>query len=283
VYAELRYLLSAREKLSTLRRGVITRLRTSLDVVFPEFPALFCSAVKKTARALLREFPGPEALRRAPKRAVLAVLKRESRNHLKLEAYERLIAAATNTVAVPGAQGAMKDEIPLLIARLDLYEAQMRVIEGAMAERLAELPAARALLTIPHVAPVSAGVFLGSVGDPRAYDSSRQVLALAGLTLVERSSGILKGERRISKRGRPVLRKHAHMFAVRSILKGGIFRADYEALLGRNGRRPFAALTAIARKGLRLFYAVARSERPWTPEPPGRSSGRGSGAIRPEV
>ncbi|MBX6333272.1 MAG: IS110 family transposase [Gemmatimonadaceae bacterium] len=279
-YAELRYLLSARERLSTLRRGAITRLHTALDVVFPEFPALFASPVKKTARALLREFPGPEALRRAPKRAVLAVLRRESRHHLKLEAYERLIEAATHSVALPSAQGAMKDEIPLLIARLDLYEQQMHTLERAMRERLAGLPAARALLTIPNVAPVSAAVFLGSIGDPKAYDSSRQILALAGLTLVERSSGIVKGEKRISKRGRPVLRKHAHMFAVRSVHKDGIFRRQYEALLARNGRRPFAALTAIARKGLKLFYAVARTERPWTPDLPGH---RGTGETGERV
>jgi len=278
-YAELRYLLSAREKLSTLRRGVITRIRTALDVVFPEFPSLFASPVKHTARALLRAFPGPEALRRAPKRAVLAVLKRESRNHLTLEAYERLIEAATHTVALPSAQGAMQAELPLLIARLELYEAQMQTLEQLMADRLAELPAARALLTIPNVAPVSAAVFLGSIGDPHAYDSSRQILALAGLTLVERSSGIRTGQKRISKRGRPVLRKHAHMFAVRSVHRDGIYRREYEALLARNGHRPFAALTAIARKGLRLFYAIARSERVWTPEAPGSPGAGASGEI----
>ncbi|MGI8548402.1 MAG: IS110 family transposase [Gemmatimonadaceae bacterium] len=270
-YAELRYLLSAREKLSTLRRGVITRLRTSLDVVFPEFVTVFQSPTKKTARALLRSYPGPDALLRAPKRSVLAILKRESRNHLGRETYDQLIQLATRTVALPGAQGAMKDEVPLLIERLDLYEAQMTVIETAMHKLLDELPAARALLTIPNVAPVTAAVFLGSIGDPRAYDSARQIIALAGLTLVERSSGILKGEKRISKRGRPVLRKHAHMFAVRSVHQDGIFRAEYDALLLRNGHKAIPALTAVARKGLRLLYSVARHERAWTPAAPGTS------------
>jgi len=155
----------------------------------------------------------------------------------------------------------------------------MQTLEQLMADRLAELPAARALLTIPNVAPVSAAVFLGSIGDPHAYDSSRQILALAGLTLVERSSGIRTGQKRISKRGRPVLRKHAHMFAVRSVHRDGIYRREYEALLARNGHRPFAALTAIARKGLRLFYAIARSERVWTPEAPGSPGAGASGEI----
>lgn len=71
VYAELRYLLSAREKLSTLRRGVITRLRTSLDVVFPEFTEVFLDPAKRTARAVLRAYPGPQALLTAPRRPLI--------------------------------------------------------------------------------------------------------------------------------------------------------------------------------------------------------------------
>lgn len=267
-YAELRHLLSAREKLSTLRRGVVTRLRTTLDVVFPEFTTLFASPTKKTARALLRAFPGPEAIRRAPRREVLALLKRESRNHLGRETYERLLEAATHTVALPVSQSVMSAEIPLLIARLELYEQQMQRLEAMMQERLSTLPAARALLTIPNVAPLTAAVLLGSIGDPGSYDSSRQILALAGLTLVERSSGMRTGEKRISKRGRPVLRKHAHMFAVRSVQRGGIYRREYDAILSRNGRKTIPALTAVARKGLRLLYSVARRAEAWTAVPP---------------
>jgi transposase len=272
-YAELRHLLSAREKLSTLRRGLITRLRTSLDVIFPEFPTLFASPVKKTARALLREYPGPSALLAAKRRDVLRLLKRESRNHLGKETLDQLLDAARHTVALPGAQGAMKDELPLLLERLDLYERQMAVLEEKMSAITRVLPAARALLTIPNVAPVTAAVFLGSIGDPRAYDSSREVIALAGLTLVERSSGVRTGEKHISKRGRPVLRKHAHMFAVRSVHQGGIFRREYDAILARNGHRTIPALTAIARRGLRLLYAVARDERAWSAEAPPASTG----------
>jgi transposase len=279
-YAELRHLLSAREKLSTLRRGVITRLRTTLDVVFPEFPTLFVSPTKKTARALLCAYPGPEALRRAPKREVLALLKRESRNHLGRVAYERLLEAATQTVALPVSQSVMSAEIPLLIARLELYEQQMLVLEALMQERLATLPAAQALLTIPNVAPLTAAVLLGSIGDPQSYDSSRQILALAGLTLVERSSGVRTGQKRISKRGRPVLRKHAHMFAVRSVQRGGIFRAEYDALLARNGRKTIPALTAVARKGLKLLFSVAHRASAWTPE---RPTGEAAAPRSPEA
>jgi len=57
-------------------------------------------------------------------------------------------------------------------------------------------------LSIPKVAAVTAAVFLGSIGDPRAYDAGAQIVRVAGLSLVERSSGVLHGTKRISKRGR---------------------------------------------------------------------------------
>jgi len=278
VYAELRHLLSAREKLSKLRRGLISRLRSTLDVVFPEFGTVFATPAKPTARAVLAAFPGPQALLAARPLHVRRVLKAASRNHGVKATYAALVEAARTTVALPVAQGALAGELPLLVERLELYERQLKVIEGMMAERVDALPAGRALLTIPNVAPVTAAVFLGSLGDPRAYTSAQEVLALAGLTLVERSSGVRQGEQRISKRGRPVLCKHAHMFAVRSVHVGGLFRRQYEALLARNGGKAIPALTAVARRALRLFFAVAQRGTPWQPEPPVQTPPSGSGA-----
>lgn len=271
-YAELRHLLSTRDKLATLRRGLISRLRSTLDVVFPEFDTVFQTPAKPTARAVLAAFPGPDALLKAKPTHVRRVLKAASRNHNVKERYAKLIAAARTTVALPVAQGAMAAELPLLVERLELYERQLAAVEALMLERLATLPAAQALLTIPKVAPVTAAVFLGSLGDPTAYSSAREVLALAGLTLVERSSGVHQGQQHISKRGRPVLRKFAHLFAVRSVQTDGLFRAEYEALVARNGGKKIPALTAMSRRALRLFYSVARRGTSWTPETPGASA-----------
>lgn len=267
-YAELRHLLSARERLTVLRRGVLSRLRSTLDVVFPEFGTVFGSLARPTARAVLAAFPGPQAVLAAKPLHLRRVLRAASHNHGVKETYAKLVEAARTTVALPVAQGALAAEVPLLVGRLDLYEAQLKTLEALMAERLDRLDAARALLTVPKVAPVTAAAFLGSLGDPRAYSSAQEVLALAGLTLVERSSGVHQGERRISKRGRPVLRKHAHLFAVRSVMTGGLFRAEYQALLARNGGKAAPALTAVARRGLRLFFSVARRGTPWTPDAP---------------
>lgn len=267
-YADLRYLVAARERLALLRRGALTQLRSLLQVVFPEFEAVFPLVMKKTPLALLRAFPTPEDLLRASRARVLRVLHTASRGHLGAATYAALRGAARATLGLPGAQHRLRQELALTLERLALFEQQMTTLEASMVEALEAVPEAPCLLSIPKVAPVTAAVFLGSIGDPRAYDNGAQILRVAGLSLIERSSGILRGTKRISKRGRPLLRQSAYMFAVRSITEGGLFRAEYDALCARNGGQKMKAVVAVMRSGLRLMYSVARDRRMFTPEVP---------------
>ena len=269
-YADLRYLVSARERLAWLRRAALTQLRTLLQVVFPEFEAIFPYFTKKTPLVLLRAYPAPQDLLAAPRATVLRLLTRTSRGQLGRATYDRLLTAAQATLGLPGAQARLRHEIGLTLDRLALFERQMRTLEGQMVEALAGVPEAPYLLTVPKVAPLTAAVFLGSIGDPQAYDADEQILKVAGLSLVERSSGILRGTKRISKRGRPLLRAAAYMFAVRSITTGGLFRAEYEALCRRNGGAKLKAVVAVMRSGLRLLYSIARDRRRFTVDPPPR-------------
>ena len=217
VYADLRYLVSAREHVAVLKNAALTRLLAVLDIVFPEYGTVFSHIDQPTALAILKQYPGPDAILRAKKRSVVALLKRESRGHLGEKRYETLCTAARATLALPGAQGVLADELALIIARLEVFTAQLETLKQRMIVAMERTPEATFLLTIPGVQPVTAATFLGSIGDPQAYESAKQVLKVAGLSLVERSSGIHKGKERISKRGRPTLRRHAFMFALRGI------------------------------------------------------------------
>ena len=269
-YAALRYLVTGRERLAVLRRGAITQLRALLQVVFPEYETLFPLVSQRTAVTLLRAFPGPQDLLAAPKAKVLRVLRAGSRGHLGAEIYERLVAAARSSLGLPGAQVRLRQEIVLTLDRLALFEQQIRALEVELVAALEAVPETPYLLSIPKVAAVTAAVFLGSIGDPRAYDAGAQILRVAGLSLVERSSGALHGTKRISKRGRPLLRAAAYLFAVRSITHGGLFRADYEALCARNGGQKLKAVVAVMRSGLQLMYSIARDRRRFTVEAPPR-------------
>jgi transposase len=273
-YARLRYLVSGRERLSLQRRSLINRLRMLLQVTWPEYEQVFPHLTKRTPFELLAAFPGPAALLAAPRARVLTTLRHASRGHHAGPTLRRLLTSARETLGLPGAQSALTLELGLLLAQYRLYAEQMAVIEAAMVDALAPLPEAACLQTIPLVAPVTAAVFLGSIGDPRAYHSAHEILRVAGLSLVTRQSGRLVGRTRVSKRGRPALRQHAYMFAVRSIRQGGLFRAEYERLLARGkAATKKKAVVAVSRSGLKLLWSIARDQRVFTPQPPQRGGG----------
>jgi len=85
-------------------------------------------------------------------------------------------------------------------------------------------------------------------------------MKLAGLNLYEISSGKRKGQRRISKRGRSLLRKILFYAAIQMIRKNGIMYDYYARLTGR-GMERMRALIAVSRKLLRIIYAIVRDNR----------------------
>lgn len=267
-YAELRYLLSTRERFSAQRRAAITRIKSTLEVVFPELERLFPNFSKRTPFALLAAYPGPAALLQAPPCQVLALLRQASRGKHAAITLQRLLAAARGSLALHGAQCALAGELPLLVAQVRLLDAQLAQLDAAMAEHLTLLPEAEALLTVPGVQVVTAAAVLGAIGDPRAYASARQLLVVAGLDLIECSSGMRQGRPRISKRGRAGLRQQLYMLAIRSVRQGGIARTRYQALHQRNGGVGKKALVSVMRALLRMLFSIARDRRPWSASPP---------------
>jgi transposase len=268
-YAELRYLISARHSVCIQRGATLARLRSALQVVWPEYEQVFPKFQYVTPLKLLAHYPGPADLLKAPKRQVVKRIREISRGHLGERTYAALRDGAEHTVGLPVAQGALKDEIPLLLQQIDLYDAQMEHLEARMSEILQTLPEAECLLSIPGVAPLSAAVFLGLVGDVQAYESSTQVLKLAGLSLVERSSGVQKGEVHVSKRGKPQLRRQVFMLALAAVRGDGIYYQRFQRGLGR-GSHKRSLLVALSRQMLCLMFSIAKERRHYTPTPPPR-------------
>jgi transposase len=92
----------------------------------------------------------------------------------------------------------------------------------------------------------------------RRYKKAEEVINLAGLNLYEISSGLHRGRRRISKRGRPLLRKILFLAALRLAKTDGLFRADYIRLTEKNHMQKTKAAVALSRKLLRVLFALAR-------------------------
>jgi transposase len=94
--------------------------------------------------------------------------------------------------------------------------------------------------------------------------SGKAVAALVGVAPFTRKSGLWKGRARIAG-GRIEVRRVLYLAAMSGVRTNPILRAFYARLLER-GKPKKAALIACAHKLLTILNAMARDQRPWTPE-----------------
>src|SRR5512136_3273642 len=116
------------------------------------------------------------------------------------------------------------------------------------------------LLSIKGLGVVSVAGIIGEIGDFKKFKTRSEIMKLAGFDLFEISSGKRKGQRRISKRGRSLLRKILFYAAIQMIRKNGIMCNYYARLTGR-GMERMRALIAVSRKLLRIIHAIVRDNR----------------------
>lgn len=140
---------------------------------------------------------------------------------------------------------------------METIEGFVAEIESEMERTLREIPYSTKLLSIKGLGIASVAGLIGEIGDFMKFTTQSEIMKLAGLDLYEISSGKRKGERRISKRGRSLLRKILYYAAIQTIRKNGIMCKYYADLISR-GMKRMMALVAIARKLLRIIYAIVR-------------------------
>jgi transposase len=140
-------------------------------------------------------------------------------------------------------------------------------IEAEMGATLERIPFSGRLLSIKGLGIVSVAGLIGEVGDFSKFSTQPEIMKLAGLDLYEISSGKRKGQRRISKRGRGLLRKILFYAAIQMIRKNGIMYDYYARLTGR-GMERMRALIAVSRKLLRIIHAIVRDNSDYVGQNP---------------
>lgn len=264
VSSELRTLTTERQRITVEETRLKNKLHAALDIAWPEFVAQFCRIDKPTPMAMLREWPLPGDMVKAPPRSVRSLVKRVSRNHFTREEVDAMIASARDTIAVRIGAESRRAEVRRLLARWDLAREQMEAIDVRLAELIEAYPGAKALTTIPGVGVVCAATLVAELGTPDSYVAPRQVLKLAGMNLAGRESGTsVRGRIKQTKRGRPLLRRQLFLLAGRWCSKRGLYREQYLALCARNGNKKVSAMCAIARKLVPMLLHVVQTAEPF--------------------
>lgn len=263
-YAELRTLQKTRQQQRRKLDAALCQLEAILDEYFPEFRQVFKSFLGKAASWVLRNRPFPSDILQTNVDQLTQELKRVSSCRVGTKRATALIEAAGHSIGVKeGLEGA-RVRLNSCLDEIEFYRKQIQKTEEAMAKFLKETGFGEYLLSIPGIGVVTAAGFLGEIGDPTRYSHWKQIQKLAGYNLVEQSSGQKRGQRSISRRGRPGLRDVLYRASIILVSKNPEFRALYRYFLTRrvNPLKKKQALIAISLKLLRVMFAlITKKER----------------------
>lgn len=255
--AELRRLTQGRERTITSRTRLFNQLQGLLAIIFPEFLQVMKDITIVSAQYLLQHHPLPQDIVRLGEPALATLLRKVSRGKLREDRARALFEAANETVGIQNGRDSMLLEIRLILETIASYDRFVERHEAEMERYLEQIPYSHIILSLKGIGPVTAAGLIGEVGDFTKFGTIREIMKLAGLDLYEVSSGKHRGKLRISKRGRPLMRKLLYLAALSTVRKGGVMHGWYQRALGR-GMIKTKALVAVSRKLLGLMFALVR-------------------------
>jgi transposase len=263
--AELRRLTHARERYIKTNNMLVNQLYDLVYIIFPELGQIIKDFTSKTAQHLLKHYPTPQKITKLGMVKLEGVLRKVSRGRHGNEQAEKLYLAATQSVGIREGLPSIVEEIQNILQAMDLQQGFIDRCEKDISRNLVQIPFSRELLSIKGIGEITVAGIIGEVVDFNNFTYSHEVEKFAGLNLFEISSGKHKGKRRISKRGRSFLRKILYFAALNMIRKGGVFHEKYQGYIDR-GMPGNKALIAIARKLLRVMFAMARDQKEFIEE-----------------
>jgi len=258
--AYLRRLTNARERHVGERTALLNQLQQLVFLMFPEFKRVFNDIKVKTAQHILTRYTTPERIGRLKPGELGEEMRKHSRGKFGVEQAELLIRLAQDTIGIQAGIAGLVLDIRHILMQLEGVHGFVAEIEAEMEKALERIPYSTRILSMKGLGVVTVAGLIGEVGDFTKFSTQSEIMKLAGLDLYEISSGKRKGQRRISKRGRSLLRKILYNAAISTIRKNGIMALQYANLIGRGMVRT-SALIVIAKKLLRVIYAMVRDSR----------------------
>ena len=174
---------------------------------------------------------------------------------------EKIVSAVTGNkgYAITDGSQTCRLELACIVRELELAIRTEKEAEEQVRKIVARIPGAQRLLGIKGISYRTVAGFFAIVGDlKKRFSNVKQIVKLAGLNIVIRSSGTYKGEARISKRGCPELRAALYRVLTALLENTPAFKPLRDHFMKRtdNPLNAIKANVAMCNKLLRIFYAM---------------------------
>ena len=231
---------------------LVGNLESWLARHWPELPALV-DLTAASLMALLARIGGPADVA-AQRSEAEKLLHGISRGLMDKEKITAILDSAGPSVGVP-LMGMERNALMEIAA--EAHRA-LRAFKGAKTEleKLAAPTPAAAMA--PVIGRTTAAIVYTDVGDANLYSSAGSFVKAMGMNLKEKSSGTIKGQIKITKRGSSRVRHYLWLAVFRWIQKDPIANAWYERKVKRDGGKSSRAAVALMRKLAKALYYVGR-------------------------
>ncbi|WP_225221225.1 IS110 family RNA-guided transposase, partial [Bacillus norwichensis] len=261
--AELRVGSTFRSKL-TVELGTVKNMMIRwLDRYFPEFTQVFPS-FGKMALAVLECTPFPSDLHQKQADDVLSLYREvEGLKSPQRPKAIRLIEVAAHSIGVTEGREMARIEITTLVRRYHQLEQDIERMTQHLVELVKTSVEYEWLSTVPGLGDTTIVDLLAEIGSFSHYNDPRQLIKLAGLTLRENSSGLHKGQKRISKRGRRKLRALLFRVMMPMIRHNEAFRKLHEYYTNRrvNPLRKKQSIVVLCGKLLKVLHGISTKQK----------------------
>lgn len=262
VEAELRNGATLRSKIQEDLNALQNRVIRWLDRFFPEFTQVFKN-FGKMAYAVLEMTPLPSDIKgKSPEDLLFLYRQVEGMKIPQLPKAKQLVEVAQNSIGLTEGLVMAKFEIATLLSQHKLMQAQLDELTSKLVELAKQMTDYEYLASVPGIGDVTIVDLLSEVGSLTQYAHPRQLIKLAGLTLRENSSGQLKGQKRISKRGRRKLRSLLFRVMMPLIQHNSAFKQLHEYYTTRpvNPLRKKQSIVVLCGKLLKVLHALCKKK-----------------------
>ena len=266
-YAELRNLNNLRLMNTEEKTRCMNRLNRWLSIYFPEYGKVFKDVCGAGSLLLLEQAALPGDIIRLGADGINKIWREAKLRGTGYDKALRIVSAAHHSIGRTEGLLIARKEIKWEVEQLRSYLKWDAELSALIEDMGGKLPYVENILEIKGLGIRTITGILAEIGDITRFADVKPVQKLAGLALVEDSSGKHEGKTIISKRGRRRLRYHLYQAALVLIAQNDEFRGVYEYYLTRevNPLKKMQALMAVACKFLRVLYAMATKGTAYDP------------------
>lgn len=247
----------------------VTRYRNEIHamlvVLFPEFTQVFSDPTRSTALALLKLYPGAQAIAAAGEEALCEFFQKVAPNRYGRKNAQHLYELATRSTSSGMAQTIRARGLVILCGQLEHTFASLNELESEIAKLVELDQPVKVLLSVPEFGSKVVTTIRAELGEVERFTNSDQVVAYVGLDLTVKQSGKWRGQTKLSKQGSGLLRRMLYMAALACVrMKSSAFKDYYLSLVGR-GLKGRTALVAVMRKMIVIAFRLLKSGEIYDP------------------